>query len=121
MIEEMTKNTNPSIINIQTPDSSTNEQTDSKLRLIVNLKKTLSTPSNLKLLHLFIRFDMSELKNDKTEQKALTKQLKTMIKQLQKDKQIIIWNLTKDESDNMHTLMVVSERSQAQIQQMSSN
>ena len=113
MVEEMSKNTNPSIINIQTPDSSTNEQTDSKLRLVVNLKKTLSMPSNLKLLHLFVRFDMSELKDDKTEQKALTKQLKKMLKQLQKDRQILIWNLTKDDSeDHMHTLMVVSERSQ---------
>jgi REP element-mobilizing transposase RayT len=110
----MSKNTNPSIINIHTPDSSSNEQTDSKLRLVVNLKKTLSSPQNLKLFHLFIRFDMSELLDDKTEQKALIKQMKKLLKQLQKDKQIMIWNMTKDETENhMHTLMVVSERSQA--------
>ena len=74
LIEEMSKNTNPSMIKINTPDSSNHfEFTDSKFRLVVNIKKTLSTLSNLKLSHLFIRFDLTELKDDKIEQKALVR------------------------------------------------
>lgn len=59
-IDRMSKNTNPSLINMKSPVSSISEvpNSDVKLRLVVNQKKTLSVSTNLKLSHLFIRFDL---------------------------------------------------------------
>jgi len=80
IVEQMSKNTNPSIVNVISPDDSTpRSELECKVRLIVNVKR--STPK-LSLHHLFMRVDFASLSTSRDDQKQLVGQIKTNLKQL---------------------------------------